>query len=112
MVSNAQLRKHVSFERGAADNRGASRIRPAYNGSGHGGKLPLLPTIDVGGIERRLPPNATLLLKLDIEGCEHAALRTGLARRLLQRTAFVATERVRGFEAESWYAGSAAASRA
>ena len=83
VVTDARARTSVSFQRGERGNRGSSRVDP----HGLGG---MVRTTDLAEIERGLPRNATIVLKLDIEGCEHAALRN--ARALLRRTAFVAAE--------------------
>ena len=81
VVADANRTPSVHFRRWGKSNRGASRVVKS------GGVA--IPTISLDA-NVALPAHAPLVVKIDIEGCEHEALRG--AHDLLRRTQYLVTE--------------------
>lgn len=84
VVANSTKEREVGFRRWDARNRGGSRIVRGTT-SLH------MPTTHLDLWAPQLPRRVPVVMKLDIEGCEHGALR-GARRAMLQRVHAVFTE--------------------
>ena len=86
VVANSYKTRQVAFRRWDAGNRGGSRIvKSTAVGS------TLVPTTQLDLWASQLPSSVPVVMKIDIEGCEHGALR-GAKRKLLPRVDVVISE--------------------
>ncbi len=85
VVANSTEERSVGFRRWDVRNRGGSRIVRGTKRDSH------TPTTHLDLWASRLPRGTPVVMKLDIEGCEHGALR-GARRHMLPRVRALFTE--------------------